>query len=88
MERGDIIQRYRKHNHRSADFYVVLGEKKSSSKGWVSVLGFYIDGTVTSMFSVWHKDLEERYRVVGHSDFIFDITKQIELITVDKKDNK
>lgn len=88
MEKGDIIQRYRKHTGRSADFYVVLGEKKSSNKGWVSILGFYTDGTPTSMFSVWHEDLKSMYRVVGHSDFMFDITKQIELITVDKKDNK
>lgn len=27
MNRGDIVQKYRKNNSRNADFYVVLGKK-------------------------------------------------------------
>jgi hypothetical protein len=87
MERGDIVQRYKKHNPNSADFYVVMGECKKRN-GRIMLLGFYKDGTATTLYRIWHEDLYEFYRVVGHTEFVFDITKQIELITVDKKDNK
>lgn len=30
MNRGDIIQKYRKNNSRNADFYVVLGKKRNA----------------------------------------------------------
>jgi hypothetical protein len=88
MNKGDIIQRYKKHNPNSADFYVVLGECKKRGVDRTIILGFYKDGTATTLYRIWNKDLYEFYRVVGHTDFVFDINRQIELMTVDKKDNK
>ena len=85
MNRGDIVHKYRKNNSRNADFYVVLG-KKRNAEDYINLLGFYKDGTAVSTYRIYYKDLEQNFRVVGHTDFIFDITKQIELITVDKKD--
>ena len=87
MNRGDIVQKYRKNNSRNADFYVVLGKKRTKS-GYINLLGFFKDGTASSTYPIYYKDLEQNFRVVGHTDFIFDITKQIELITVDKDTEK
>lgn len=83
MQPGDILQRYRKHNYKAADFFVVLGRQRGRPHN-IKLLGFFKDGTPSSVYAIFEDRVREMYRVVGHADFVFDINRQIKLITEPK----